>query len=159
MNKGQRYFAEEGHRSKSGKTVVRISKGGRKYYHNPTKYREIKEEKIQKIIEEGGEAPSNGYEHINQRTKSICYDEKSPAYMRYYYKKEEIRNGYPKWVFMSREQHRDYFTKIWDLMMYGEDFQQWLRVDSKTLEEKRSDEWWEERKRKDLDYDGRGDEY
>lgn len=159
MSNQQRYFAEEGHRSKSGKTVVRISKGGRKYYHNPTQYREKKEEKIQKIREEGGDVSSYGYEHINQRVKSIAYDEKSDAYMRYFHKKEEIRNRYPKWVFMSRDQHKEYFSKIWELITYGEDFQQWLRVDAKTQAERQEDEWWEERKRKDLDYDGRGDEY
>jgi hypothetical protein len=156
MSNQQRYFAEEGHRSKSGKTIVRISKGGRKYYHNPTQYREKKEEKLKEL---GINESIGRHEYPNQRLKSICYDESSDAYMRYFHKKEEIRNGYPKWVFMSRDQHNEYFSKVWELMMYGEDFQQWLRVDSKTLAERQQDEWWEERKRKDLDYDGRGDEY
>jgi len=44
-------------------------------------------------------------------------------------------------------------------MMHGEDFQQWLKVDSKTLAERQEDQWWEERKEKDKNYDGRGDEY
>jgi hypothetical protein len=156
MNKGQRYFAEEGHRSKSGKTVVRISKGGRKYYHNPTQYREKKEEKLKEL----GITESVGrHEYPNQRLKSIAYDEKSDAYMRYFEKKVKIRNQYPKWVFMSRDQHREYFSKIWDLLLNDSDWNEWLRVDSKTQAEIQEDEWWEERKRKDLNYDGRGDEY
>lgn len=159
MSKQQRYYREDGEVSKTGRTIVRTSKSGRKYYHNPTKYKEIKEAKERKILEEGGEPARAQYEHSNQRSKPICQDKDSEAYMRYYEKKLEIRNEYPNWVHMKRAQYREYFNRLWDLMMHGEDFQHWFRVDSKTQKERDEDEWWVERKKKDEDYNGRGDEY
>jgi hypothetical protein len=159
MSNEQRYYKEAGEVSKTGKTYVRVSKSGRKYYHNPTRYKEIKEEKIQKILAEGGNPPARAYEHKNQRSKSICYDPDSESYMRYFEKKVELRKEYPSWVHMKRDEYREYFKRLWDLILFDEDFQHWLKVDSKTIEEKRTDEWWEEKKRKDADYDGRGDEY
>jgi len=157
MSKQQRYYREDGEVSKSGKTIVRTSKSGRKYYHNPTKYRERKEEEQRKIMEKGGEPTRKPYEHTKQRSTPICSDPKSEAYMRYYEKKKEIRSEYPNWVHMKRDQYREYYKRIWNLILFDEDFQQWFRVDSKTLAEKEEDQWWEERKRKDENYDGRGD--
>jgi hypothetical protein len=150
-----RYHKEEGTRSKSGKTIVRVSKSGRKYYHNPTQYKERTEElrlKREKIgVKTRGEYP-------NQRVNIICSDKTSDAYMRYYKQKCDIRGEYKKWVFMSREEHLEYFKKLW-LLIEGKDFQHWFKVDNKTQVEKMEDDWWERKLQKEKDYDGHGDEY
>jgi hypothetical protein len=155
MRKGQRYLKEVGEVSRTGKTIIRLTKDGRKYYHNPNKYYERKT-KINEEREKEGLPPITGKDFT--RSKPYCYDPKSESYMRYYQKKEEIRNDYPKWVHMSREQCIEYYGKIWDLMNYDEDYRQW-KWESRTLAERTEDEWWIEKKRKEEDYDGHGDEY
>jgi hypothetical protein len=155
MNKGQRYNKEEGHRSKTGRTIVRVTKDGRKYYHNPNKYYERKA-KIDEERKKEGLPPITGKDFT--RSKPYCYDPKSPSYMRFWKKKEEIRNEYPKWVHMNREQCREYYSRVWDLIQNDADYQQW-KWETRTMADKEDDEWWEEKKRKDQNYDGHGDEY
>lgn len=150
-----RYTAEEGSRSKSGKTIVRIAKSGRKYYHNPNKYHERAVELRLKRQEQGIDVKG---EYPNQRVKILCADKKSDAYMRYYEQKCTLRGEYPKWVFMSREQHLEYFNRLWQLIEGG-DFQHWFKIDNKTQVEKMEDDWWERKLEKDKDYDGYGEDY
>jgi hypothetical protein len=154
MNNKQRYLKDDGQLSRSGKTIVRTSKSGRKYYHNPTKYKEIKEELNKKLTEEGKILRG---EYDNQRVKPLCTDKKSPAYMRYFETKSKIRGEYPTWVRMSREQHREYFSRVLELMQ-GEDYKEW-RWESRTFREREKDEWWEEKNEKDKRYNGHSDEY
>jgi len=149
-----RYQSQEGSRSRSGKTIVRIAKSGRKYYHNPTKYRETKEELNKKLEEEGKELRG---EYDNQRIKPICTDKDSQAYMRYFQLKSKIRGDYPTWVRMSREQYREYFSRVLDLMQ-GDDYKEW-RLENRTFREREKDEWWKEKNEKDKDYDGHGEDY
>jgi hypothetical protein len=154
MSKQQRYNQPVGHLSKSGKTIVRTAKSGRKYYHNPTAY-EDKRNELQKKLEEEGKEPRGEYD--NQRVKPLCSDKKSPVYMRYFEKKLKIRRQYPNWVNMSREQHRQYFSRIWDLMQ-EEDYKEW-NWERRTCREREKDNWWMEKNEKDSNYDGSGEEY
>lgn len=137
------------------KTHLRISKSGRKYWWNPDAYE-------RRIIKENQKREREGKKLLGksntEKTKPYCYDKDSPTYMRYWEKKQEIRNEYPKWVHMDRDDCREYYGRVWDLIQNDVDYQQW-KEESKTLEERSKDEWWEERKRKDEEYDGRGDEY
>lgn len=154
MSNQNRYNAEEGHRSKTGKTFVRVAKSGRVYYHNPTAYKDKKAEERKKLEAEGRQLRG---EYDSQRVKPLCYDEKHPAYMRYFEKKVQIRSEYPNWVWMTREECREYYKRIWDLMG-EEDFKEW-KWDTRTMEERTKDEWWREKDEKDRNYDGTGDEY
>lgn len=149
-----RYQSQEGSRSRTGKTIVRIAKSGRKYYHNPTKYKERKAELNKKLEEEG--ALLRG-EYDNQRINPLCQDKDSEAYMRYFELKSKIREDYPTWVRMSREQHREYFGRVLELME-GDDYKEW-KWETRTFREREKDEWWEEKNEKDKYYDGHGEEY
>lgn len=155
MTKGNKYLNGEGHVSKTGKTIIRIAKNGRKYYHNPLTYQERKKRINEERIKEG--LPPTGNDNVT-RSKPYCYDNESPAYMRYYEKKCSIRNEYPKWVHMKREHWREYYSKVWDLIQYDSDYLQW-KEESKNMDEKMLDLWWEEKNQKDKKYDGHGDEY
>jgi hypothetical protein len=154
MSNQNRYNADEGHLSKTGKTIVRIAKSGRVYYHNPNAYRDKRRELQKKLEEEGRELRG---EYNNQRVKPLCYDENHPAYLRYFEKKVQIRGEYPNWVYMKRDEHREYFSRIWDLMQ-GEDYKEW-KWDTRTMEERVKDEWWREKDEKDSNYNGSGEEY
>lgn len=137
------------------KTHLRISKSGRKYWWNPDAYKQrIQKENV--LREKEGKKLLG--EIYNVKTKSYCYDKDSESYMRYWNKKDTIRNEYPKWVYMNREQCREYYSRVWDLIQNDVDYLQW-KEESKTLEERNLDTKWEERKRKDEEYDGHGDEY
>ena len=137
------------------KTELRVSRSGRKYWWNPGHYQK-------RIKKENEKREREGMKLLGQsdgvRTKPYCYDKDSPSYMKYYEKKVNIRNEYPKWVHMNREQCREYYARVWDLMNYDEDYRQW-KWESRTLAERTEDEWWEEKKRKDEEYDGHNDEY
>jgi hypothetical protein len=154
MSNQNRYNADEGHKSKTGKTFVRVAKSGRVYYHNPNAYKDKRRELQKKLEEEGRELRG---EYDTQRTKPLCYDENHPAYMRYYEKKLQIRNEYPNWVHMRRDEYREYFRRIWDLMQ-EEDYKEW-KWDTRTLEEKSKDDWWREKDERDRNYNGSGEEY
>lgn len=147
-----RYQQGVGHVSKSGKSVLVVSKNGTTYY---TKLNQIK--KVKRTPEEKG-LWLNRKGDISTRVKPICSDSDSPAYMRYWDKKLQLRNQYPKWVHMSREQCREYYSKIWDLMITDEDYLQW-KEETKTLAERNEDLWWDEQKEREQNYNGRNDEY
>ena len=155
MSKGQRYNVDEGHVSKTGKTIVRITKDGRKYYYNPNTYHDRKKKINEERVKEGLEPIGKD---VATRSKPYCYDPKNSAYMRYYEKKCEVRSKYPKWVHMSREQSREYYSKIWDLIHNDSDYLQW-KEETKNLDERMKDLWWEEKNEKDKNYDGSGEEY
>jgi hypothetical protein len=154
MSNPNRYNAEEGHISRSGKTIVRTAKSGRVYYHNPNAYKDKQKELQKKLEEEGRELRG---EYDTQRIKPLCYDESHPAYMRYFQKKVEIRNQYPGWKWMTRDEYREYFRRIWDLMQ-EEDYKEW-KWDTRTMEERVKDNWWKEKDEKDRNYNGSGEEY
>lgn len=153
--KKQIYHQDIGHVSKSGKTIIRISKTGNKYYFNPVKHAEFEKKRKDKLHEEGKDLKGK---YTKQRVVPLCHNKSSLAYMRYFQQKCSIREEYPKWLHMTREEHREYINRIWELIN-GEDFQHFLKVDSKTLEEKTKDEWWKNKEQKDKDYDGHGDDY
>lgn len=152
MNKEERYLKEEGSKSRSGKTVLRIAKSGRKYYYNPVAYEELKLR-----LKEQREGVGCGT-YTKQRLVPLCKDESSEAYMRYYEQKCNLRNEYPKWLQMSREDTKSYYNRLW-LLIEGNDFQHFLKEDSKTLEEKNKDSKWEEWNEKSRNYNGSGEEY
>lgn len=153
--KKQIYHQDIGHVSKSGKTIIRISKSGNKYYFNPVKHQQSEKERKEKLHEEGKDLKGK---YIKQRVVPLCYDNTSPAYMKYYEQKCELREEYPSWIRMTNQEHKEYFRRLWELLQ-GEDFQHFLKVDSRTLEEKNKDEWWKNKEQKDKDYDGHGDDY
>lgn len=155
MRKPQRYLKEVGEKSKTGKTYVRVTPNGRKYYYNPNTYHQRKQKENEERIKQG--LPPVGNDDIT-RQKPYCYDKDNDAYMRYWKKKEVIRNEYPKWVHMSREQYREYYIRVLDLIHNDADYKQW-KWETRTFEEKEKDEWWEQKKRKEDEYDGHNDEY
>jgi hypothetical protein len=155
-SKDRHHNKEVGHISASGKSIVRMSKSGRKYYHNPNRYIP-KTARTTRSPEERGKW-LNVKNDISSRTKPYCYDPKSEFYMKYWDKKNEIRQQYPKWVHMSREQCREYYGKIFDLINYDEDYRQW-KWETRTSLEINKDAWWQEQKQREEDYDGHLDEY
>lgn len=136
------------------KTELRISKNGRKYWWSPGGYKNRIEKENEKRKIEGKKLLGQSIKFNN---KPYCYDEESPSYMRYWKKKEEIRNEYPTWVHMNREMCREYFSRVWDLIHNDSDYLQW-KEESKTQAERLDDEWWLEKKRKEENYDGHNDE-
>jgi hypothetical protein len=155
-SKDRHHHKEVGHVSASGKSVVRMSKSGRKYYHNPNKYIPKTARTVRPLEERGKWL--NRKDDISSRSKPYCYDKKSEYYMRYWDRKNEIRQEYPKWVHMSREECREYYGRVWDLMQNDEDYKKW-KWETRTLIERNKDQWWEEQKEREDEYDGRNDEY
>jgi hypothetical protein len=155
MSNQQRYNKEDGEVSKSGRTIVRTSKSGRKYYHNPNSYAELKRKKRELAKKEGKEIRG---EYDKQRSSIYCADKNNEAYMRYFQKKSEIRHEYPNWVHMYKEEWREYFKRVLNLMETDEDYLQY-KLETKTLAEKEEDIWWEEKNEKDKNYNGSGEEY
>lgn len=150
--KTNRYLQETGHMSRSGKSILIESKNGTKYYAKANQIKKEKRDPSQKGIW------LNRKGDIKTRLKPICTDSYSESYMRYWEKKCTIRNEYPKWVHMSREQSREYFSRIWDLIQNDSDYLQW-KEESKTLEERNKDLWWQEQLQKEKRYNGHNDEY
>jgi len=136
------------------KTEIRIAKSGRKYWYNPDAYRLEKERLARKKNEEP--APLIGYD--GARTTVYCYDNKNESYMKYYDTKCKIRSEYPAWKEMDREHWLEYMSRILTLIYTDVDYAEY-KVDTKTMEEKSLDDKWEERNRKEEDYDGRWDDY
>lgn len=153
-NKKKTYKAEVGDVSKSGRTVLRITKDGRKYWFNPDSYKLQKERLLRKRADEDGYATR---EWIKQRVVPLCHAPKSESYMKYFQRKSEIRSEYPKWLSMNKEQHREYFRRVLDLMQTDKDLRYYLEVECETIQEK----WKREKleRENEADYDGHGEEY
>lgn len=145
---------EEGTLSKSGRTVLRIAKNGREYWYNPDSYKLQKERLLRKKEDEEGYATR---EWVKQRVVPLCHDPKSESYMKYFERKCKIREEYPKWLSMNKEQHREYFRRVLDLMQTDKDLRYYLEVETETGVEKSLRERLERKINKD--YDGRMDDY
>lgn len=137
------------------KTELRISKNGTKYFINPEKYYARLQKEKDDRIERGQRV--RGYYNINRLTP-YCHDNNSPSYMRYWEKKKEIREKYPDWKGMKRQEWLEYYTEIINLIYTDTDYLQY-REESKTLAERDEDKWWEEKKLKEGEYDGTNDDY
>lgn len=150
--KGNKYQHEVGHVSRSGKTTLIESKNGTKYYIKTNQLKKVKRDPSQKGLW------LNRSGDIKSRVKPICSDEYSESYMRYWERKNEIRQEYPTWVHMKREQWQEYFSRIWVLMETDSDYLQW-KEESKTLEERKEDQRWIERLESEKNYNGSSDDY
>lgn len=148
------YKPDVGDLSKSGRTILKVSKDGRKYWYNPDSYRLQKERLLRKREEEEGYATR---EWIKSRVVPLCHAPKSESYMKYFERKSEIRNEYPKWLSMNQKQHREYFRRVLDLIQTDPDLKHYLEVECETIQ----DRWKRERleRKKEEDYDGHTDDY
>lgn len=135
------------------KTVIRVAKSGRKYWYNPNAYQLEKQRIAKRLCDEAEPISEEGAKGVVYRA-----DKKNSAYQRYYEKKVKIRSEYPVWKEMCREHWLEYMTRIIELIYTDEDYKQY-REETKTLADRLLDAWWEEKKQKEGDYDGRTDEY
>ena len=136
------------------KTVLRISKSGRKYWFNPNAY-ELEKIRIAKRL---GEEPKPLVTYDGARTIVYRADKKNEAYGRYYEKKLKIRSEYPEWKQMCRKDWLAYMTRILELIYTDEDYQIY-KEETKTIHDRLLDARWQELKEKEKNYDGRSDEY
>lgn len=137
-------------KSKSGKTIQKVSKTGKKYWFNEDAYLKKKEK-----LREGREI--RGDYKPSQIPKPRA--PKSEYYMRYFERKLQIKSEYVKWIHMTREESRECISRLYHLMLTDEDFNHYIKIECKTLEQKAEDDWWETKNKKDEDYDGKWDEY
>ena len=137
------------------KTHIRISKSGKTYYYsNAYTERNRLKARAKRFLE--GSTDRNTYD--TQRTQVYCENGENEAYMRYFEKKVELRKELPNWNNMSREQWRGYFHQIINMLYTDTDYLQY-KEETKTQQDTLLDEKWEDRKRKDEEYDGRWDDY
>lgn len=137
------------------KTELRISKSGKRYWINPELYYARLQKEKDDRIERGQRV--RGYYNQNRLTP-YCHDNGHPTYMKYWEKKKEIRDKYPDWKSMSREEWLEYYTQVINLIYTDTDYLQY-REETKTLAEREDDKWWEEKKLKEGEYDGTNDDY
>ena len=130
------------------KTVKRIAKSGRVYFYSINRLNELKNPLD--VTEK--------YYRDDEEIKFKLHDKTNEAYLRYVEKKIKIRREYPRTKYMERSEWLEYYKRIIDLIYSDGDFQQW-REETKTMVEKEEDAWWENKKQKEGDYDGRTDEY
>jgi len=98
-------------RERNPDAIIRTAKSGRKYYHNPNYI-----------------SPSK---KLSQRKKDVTpfmQSKDDPYYLRYYEKKKAIRDEYPFWNQMTMSQWREYFQRVYTLMLTDEDYLHWIHV-------------------------------
>ena len=57
-------------------------------------------------------------------------------YLRYFERKRKIRSEYPFWNQMTMSQWKEYFGRIYTLMLTDEDYQYWINVVNETEKQK-----------------------
>jgi len=137
-------------KSKSGKTILKVSKSGKRYWFNEEAYLQRKAKLRENTIARGDYKPS-------QIPKPRA--PKSESYMRYFERKLQIKSEYVSWKEMTREESKECISRIYDLLINDPDFTHYIKIECKTFEQKADDEYWENKNKKDEDYDGRWDEY
>ena len=137
------------------KTELRISKSGKRYWINPELYYARLQKEKDDRIKRGDRV--RGYYNKNRLTP-YCHDNGHPTYMKYWEKKKVIRDKYPDWKEMKREEWLEYYTQIINLIYTDTDYLQY-KEETKTVAEREEDQWWKEKKEKEEEYDGMNDEY
>ena len=128
------------------KTVKRTAKSGRVYWYNPNK--------VSNPLE-----LTDRYYKPEEEIRVYKHDKTNPHYLNYVEKKIALKREYPRTKWIEREEWLEYYHKLLNLMYESDgDFEKW-REDTKTLADREDDLWWEERKLKEQQYDGRNDEY
>ena len=131
------------------------------YYPDAVKKRTEKLREQRGIVKkENGGKESNQWNSIKTNSNVIKLDSKTNEhYLRYVEKKRILREEYLTWTRMRREEWLEYYQRLTHLMFNDEDFQYYFKEIKKTFDEKVKDQWWEEKKRKDEEYDGHNDDY
>jgi hypothetical protein len=134
------------------KTIPRIAKSGRKYYWNPNSYADkLEKSRIEK------KSPKAGIPYVPNPSR-IKYESKTDEYyLRYVERKLELRKKYDKWVFMTREEWREYYRDMITLLHEDPDFNHYVKEINITLVDKY--EIKQMQKKFNKPYDGTGDDY
>lgn len=127
------------------KTVIRIAKSGRKYYYSPKK------------IKNPAELTDRYYKE-DEEVKVYIFDKNNPHYLKYVEKKIALKRQYPRPKWITREELLDYYKRVLELIYTDEDYKRY-KEETKTMTELEDDRWWEEKKQKEKEYNGRNDEY
>lgn len=130
------------------KSIKRVAKSGRVYFYPANRLNNLKNP--YEVTER--------YYKDDEEIKVKLQDKTNEAYLRYVEKKIALKREYPRPKYMERSEWLEYYQRMIHLIYNDLDFQQW-REETKTIAEKEDDIWWEEKKQKERDYDGRMDEY
>ena len=127
------------------KTVRRVAKSGRTYYYSPKK------------IKNPAELTDRYYKE-DEEVKVYIFDKNNPNYLKYVEKKIALKRQYPRPKWITREELLDYYKRVLELIYTDEDYKRY-KEETKTMTELEDDRWWEEKKQKEKEYNGRNDEY
>ena len=71
-----------------------------------------------------------------QDIKPFMHSESDEHYLRYFERKQKIRSEYPFWNQMGMSQWKEYFGRIYTLMLTDEDYLYWMNVVNETEKQK-----------------------